>query len=49
MSDARANGGIQAYAGHSKYVRGRKMRIDVPAPVPVQPELDLEGGAAATP
>ena len=46
MSDARTNGGIQAYAGHSQYVRGRKMRIDVPAPVPKQPELELNDSAA---
>ena len=29
MSDARGQGGIQAYKGHSQYVRGRKIRIDV--------------------
>lgn len=30
MSDAGGKGGIQAYKGHSQYVRGRKIRIDVP-------------------
>ena len=30
MSDARGNGGIQAYKGHSTYQRGRKIRIDIP-------------------
>lgn len=42
MSDARANGGIQAYKGHSTYVRGRKIRIDVPQPPEETPDLDLE-------
>lgn len=46
MSDARSNGGIQAYGGHSQYVRGRKIRIDVAAPEPVPAELELDGGAA---
>ena len=47
MSRAR-QGGIQAYEGHSQYVRGRKVRIDVPDPEIVQPELELadENGAA---
>ena len=34
MSDARGNGGIQAYKGHSQYMRGRKIRIDVPQSQP---------------
>lgn len=46
MSEART-GGTQAYAGHSQYVRGRKIRIDIPAPEPIQPELQLDDGAAA--
>ena len=41
MSRARS-GGIQAYEGHSQYVRGRKLRIDIPEPEQVQPELELE-------
>ena len=40
MGDAR-RGGIQAYQGHSSYVRGRKIRIDIPEPQIVQPELEL--------
>lgn len=40
MSDARGAGGIQAYKGHSQYVRGKKIRIDVPQPE-AQPELEL--------
>lgn len=39
MSDARRHG-IQAYKGHSKYVRGKKIKIDIPQPEPSQ-ELDL--------
>lgn len=42
LSDARGNGGIQAYKGHSQYVRGRKIRIDVPLPEIEQPELELK-------
>ena len=34
FSDARAGAGIQAYRGHSQYVRGRKIRIEVPQPEP---------------
>ena len=30
MSDAGGKGGIQAYKGHSQYIRGRKIRIDLP-------------------
>ena len=41
MSRARS-GGIQAYEGHSQYVRGRKLRIDIPEPEQAQPELELE-------
>ena len=41
MSRARS-GGIQAYEGHSQYVRGRKLRIDIPEPEQPQPELELE-------
>jgi len=40
MSDARGRGGIQAYQRHSTYVRGRKIRIDVPHEI-AQPELEL--------
>ena len=36
MSDARRNG-IQAYKGHSKYIRGKKIKVEVP-----QPELKDE-------
>lgn len=43
MGDAR-RGGIQAYQGHSSYVRGRKIRIDIPEPQIVQPELELADG-----
>ena len=39
MSDARRHG-IQAYKGHSKYVRGKKIKIDIPQPEPSQ-ELEL--------
>ena len=39
MSDARRNG-IQAYKGHSKYIRGKKIKVDIPQPEPQQ-ELDL--------
>ena len=48
MSRARM-GGIQAYEGHSQYIRGRKVQIDVPEPAIEQPELELadENGAAA--
>lgn len=51
MSDARGQGGIQAYQGHSTYVRGRKIRIDVPQPEVAQPELELtpDDGAEGTP
>ena len=42
MSAARDQDGIQAYKGHSQYMRGRKIRIDVPQPEIEQPELDLE-------
>ena len=41
MSDARGRGGIQAYGGHSTYIRGKKIRIDVPQAEPEQPELEL--------
>lgn len=41
MSDARGNGGIQAYKGHSKYVRGRKIRIDVPHEDVTQGDLEI--------
>lgn len=47
MSDARGQGGIQAYQGHSTYVRGRKIRIDVPQPEVAQPELELTPDDAA--
>ena len=47
MSDARSGGGIQAYQGHSTYLRGRKIRIDIPEPAVQQPELEL--GEDATP
>ena len=40
MSDAR-KGGRQAYRGHSQYLRGRKIRIDIPEPQPVIDELDF--------
>ena len=40
MSDAR-KGGRQAYRGHSQYLRGRKIRIDIPEPQPVEEELEL--------
>ena len=41
MSDARRNG-IQAYKGHSKYVRGKKIKLDIPQPDPEpQTEIDL--------
>ena len=40
MSDAR-KGGRQAYRGHSQYLRGRKIRIDIPEPQPVEEELDF--------
>ena len=40
MSDAR-KGGRQAYRGHSQYLRGRKIRIDIPEPQPVKEELDF--------
>ena len=39
MSDARRQG-IQAYKGHSKYVRGRKIKVDIPQAEPSQ-ELEL--------
>ena len=39
MSDARRHG-IQAYKGHSKYVRGKKIKVDIPQPEPSQ-ELEL--------
>jgi len=48
MSEARSQGGIQAYGGHSQYVRGRKIRVDVPATEPVPAELELDGGETAT-
>lgn len=48
MSDARGNGGIQAYKGHSTYVRGRKIRIDIPQTQPEQPELELTPDAEPT-
>ena len=42
MSDARGAGGIQAYKGHSQYVRGRKIRIDiVKQESSDKPELEL--------
>jgi len=34
MSDARARGGIQAYKKHSTYLRGKKIRIDIPQSMP---------------
>ena len=46
MSRAR-QGGIQAYEGHSQYIRGRKVRIDVPEPAIEQPELELDDQGAA--
>ena len=59
MSSARGGGGIQAYQGHSKYVRGRKIRIDVPKQDVTQTDLEInnegtpdengENGEAATP
>ena len=33
MSDAR-RGGIQANKGHSKYIRGKKIKVEVPQPEP---------------
>ena len=33
MSDARRNG-IQAYKGHSRYIRGKKIKVDIPQPEP---------------
>lgn len=42
MSEAKAGQGVQAYKDHSKYMRGRKVRIDLPdAPTPEAPELEL--------
>lgn len=41
MSDARGRGGIQAYKGHSQYVRGRKIRIDIPKQDVTQEELEI--------
>ena len=41
ISDSRGGGGIQVYKGHSQYVRGRKIRIDVPQPEGEQPNLEL--------
>mmetsp|Transcript_39484 Transcript_39484/g.51691 ORF Transcript_39484/g.51691 Transcript_39484/m.51691 type:complete len:100 (+) Transcript_39484:1096-1395(+) len=51
MSDARGHGGIQAYKGHSTYIRGKKIRIDVPQLEPEQPELELgdDGAEGTTP
>lgn len=54
LSDARAKGGIQAYKGHSQYVRGRKIRIEVPQveeEATPNPELELntEEGEGETP
>jgi len=49
MSDAQGRGGIQAYKGHSTYLRGKKIRIDVPLTDPEQPELELEGPAGPAP
>ena len=51
MSDARGRGGIQAYGAHSTYIRGKKIRIDVPQAEPEQPELDLDtqNGTPAAP
>ena len=40
FSDAGGRGGIQAYKGHSQYVRGRTIRIEVPEKTP-SAELDL--------
>lgn len=47
MSDAQGGSGIQAYKGHSTYLRGKKIRIDVPQQEPEQPELELEFQAPA--
>ena len=46
MSSARAGGGIQAYQGNSKYVRGRKIRIDVPPQDVTQGDLEITDGLA---
>lgn len=45
MSSARGGGGIQAYQGHSKYVRGRKIRIDVPKQDVTQTDLEINNEA----
>jgi len=42
MSDARGRAGIQAYKGHSTYLRGKKIRIDMLQMDPEQPELELK-------
>lgn len=42
LSDASGNEGIQAYKGHSKYVRGRKIRIDLPQPQAAEGTTELE-------
>ena len=49
MSSARGNGGIQAYQSHSKYMRGRKIRIDVPKQEVQQQELELTDENGETP
>ena len=53
FSDAGGGAGIQAYRGHSQYVRGKKIRIEVPQQEPeqAQPELEFTDGdeAATTP
>lgn len=50
LSDARGNGGIQAYKGHSQYVRGKKIRIDVPVADGVTPDaLELNDEAETPP
>ena len=49
MSSAKQGGGIQAYQGHSKYIRGRKIRIDVPQSEDVtQKDLEITDDAEAT-
>lgn len=48
MSSAKQGGGIQAYQGHSKYVRGRKIRIDVPQQDVTQQDLEITDNAEPT-